>query len=457
MRRPSKVDHCGLGPIAPAAGRVLATALVLLATGCQSLASKKTTTTEVASVPSVSQASDAPGQKTEFHKDPTPEQQFNVHVELARVYETQGNNEAAISEYQKAVDLCAKKGRIGAGSKIGPVQESVAQRRMAGCLDRMGRFAQAETHYLRALKLAPKDPKVWNDAGYSYYLQSRYADAERTLKTAEAMDPNNPRVLTNLGLTLAASGREDDALMFLTRAGGPAVGHANLGFIMAALGQRELARKHYQEALKIQPQLQAAKTAIAKLDGLPASPTGPMVASATDPNLITPAQDVAVTQASTTKPEMPSQPMPPLPAVATPARDQPASVPDQPQASATTKAVRSQKTVSRKDHVVATKPRPRLTSAKEPPPASNPLYAHTRLSALLPVKPSGTRPQKTSEPKANEMPPLPTLPEAVRDAGVKPTSLNSVSESASAATSDASPLATKPAAVQKGLVDLPLP
>ena len=43
----------------------------------------------------------------------------------------------------------------------------------------LGRFAQAETHYQKALKLSPKDPKIWNDAGYSYYLQGRWADAER--------------------------------------------------------------------------------------------------------------------------------------------------------------------------------------------------------------------------------------------------------------------------------------
>ena len=34
------------------------------------------------------------------------EQEFNVHLELARVHESQGNNEAAVAEYQKAVDVC---------------------------------------------------------------------------------------------------------------------------------------------------------------------------------------------------------------------------------------------------------------------------------------------------------------------------------------------------------------
>src|SRR5262249_54282517 len=111
------------------------------------------------------------------------------------------------------------------------------------------------------------DPRIWNDAGYSYYLQGRHEDAVRSLKTAARMSPDDPRVQTNLGLALAASGKEDEALAALTRAGGSAVGHANLGYLLAATGKTERARLHYREALKLQPQLDAARLALAKLDG----------------------------------------------------------------------------------------------------------------------------------------------------------------------------------------------
>ena len=111
------------------------------------------------------------------------------------------------------------------------------------------RFTQAENHYNQALKLAPRDSKVWNDVGYSYYLQARYPDAERALKTADAYEPNDPKTLTNLGLVLAAEGKNDEALVALTRSGGPAVGHANLGFIFAAMGKKDEACHEYKEAL----------------------------------------------------------------------------------------------------------------------------------------------------------------------------------------------------------------
>ena len=93
-------------------------------------------------------------------------------------------------------------------------------------MDRLGRFAQAETHYKKALKLSPKDPKIWNDAGYSYYLQGRWADAERALKTAVRLAPDDERIRTNLGLTLAAAGRTKEALPLLSQSNGEAIGHS---------------------------------------------------------------------------------------------------------------------------------------------------------------------------------------------------------------------------------------
>ena len=40
-------------------------------------------------------------------------------------------------------------------------------------------------------------------------MQSRFPDAERSLKTAATIDPNNTKIQTNLGLVLAASGKPD--------------------------------------------------------------------------------------------------------------------------------------------------------------------------------------------------------------------------------------------------------
>jgi tetratricopeptide (TPR) repeat protein len=197
-----------------------------------------------------------------FHQSATDRQRFQVHLDFGRIFEAQGNFESAILEYQDALTVVEDKER----GPFKPVDRALAHRRMAATLDRLGRFVQAEVHYQKALKLSPKDPKLWNDAGYSYYLQGRWVEAEHALKTALKLAPDDPRSRTNLGLTLAAAGRSQEALQLLSRNEGDAIGHANLGYLLAATGQVELARHHYQTALAMRPDLTLARRALTQLE-----------------------------------------------------------------------------------------------------------------------------------------------------------------------------------------------
>jgi Flp pilus assembly protein TadD len=244
------------------------------------------------------------GPKTDFHSTVGQEQKFNVHVEMAKVLESQGQYEAAIAEYQKSLEAADKSG-VGRGNpKIGGSLHALAHRRMANDYGRLGRFAQAEVHFREALKLDPKDAKLWNDAGYSYYLQARYADAERTLKMAQELDPSNTRVATNLGLVLAATGREDEALAELSKANGPAAGHANLAFLLAARGQSEKARRQYQKALSLQPNLPVVKQALGRLDrDRDAKPETQIAAAALKPDANKPIETETKTASAATKPD----------------------------------------------------------------------------------------------------------------------------------------------------------
>jgi Flp pilus assembly protein TadD len=204
--------------------------------------------------------------RTDFRSELEPSEQIDAHLDLARAHEVQGQFEAAVVEYQKALDTVAGR-RFRARPPA--AKRALAHRRMAAALDRLGRFAQAATHYREALRLRPDDPKVWNDHGYSQYLQGRWEEAERSLRTAATLAPDDPKIQTNLGLALAASGKTDAALESLSRAGGPAIGHANLAFILAASGKAEDARRHYEDALRLQPNLEPARAALAQLDRAP--------------------------------------------------------------------------------------------------------------------------------------------------------------------------------------------
>jgi tetratricopeptide (TPR) repeat protein len=202
------------------------------------------------------------GENTTFHKSATDRQKFQIHIDFGKVFEAQGNLERAVQEYQDALKVAQARGR----GELTAADEALAHRRIASALDRQGQFHQSEAHYQKAEKLAPKDPKVWNDAGYSLYLQGRWADAERSFRTAMKLAPNDARVRTNLGMTLGAAGKTREALHLLSAHQGDAIGHANLGYLLASTGQYQRAREEYQVALTMRPDMPLAQRALAQLD-----------------------------------------------------------------------------------------------------------------------------------------------------------------------------------------------
>ena len=67
-------------------------------------------------------------------------------------------------------------------------------------LDQMGRHADAQRHYLTALKIAPDEPSSLSNLGLSYALSKNLREAEATLRRAAAQHPVDPRVRQNLAL-----------------------------------------------------------------------------------------------------------------------------------------------------------------------------------------------------------------------------------------------------------------
>src|SRR5262249_45031237 len=69
-----------------------------------------------------------PLDEVQFHKDVTPDQRVKTHLDLGRVFETQGNHEGALLEYQEALAACEQKGLGKTRSK----DQALAHRRIAG-------------------------------------------------------------------------------------------------------------------------------------------------------------------------------------------------------------------------------------------------------------------------------------------------------------------------------------
>ncbi|MEW4569799.1 tetratricopeptide repeat protein [Tautonia sp. JC769] len=188
----------------------------------------------------------------------TSQRTADVHLDLGRVFEARGQFEAAEGEYRRAIDAVDR--------KVDRSTRALAHRRLAASLDRQGKFADAVPHYQEATRIAPKDHRTWNDAGYSAYLQGRFDDAIASLRKAEALQPNDSRVLTNLGLALAASGRQDEAMATLSRASGPSAAEANMAYILAATGQTDEARARYRRVLEVNPANALAQKALGQLE-----------------------------------------------------------------------------------------------------------------------------------------------------------------------------------------------
>lgn len=139
-----------------------------------------------------------------------------------------------------------------AASTVGP--DLVKANNLLGlAYDRMGWHIQAAAAYERALSVAPKDPVVLANLGYSLYLADDYDAALKRLKQAAKLAPGVPVIYNNLGIVEARLGRYGDALKDFARSSNEYDAHLKLAGILEN-GKRDAdAIKHYEAALRIQP------------------------------------------------------------------------------------------------------------------------------------------------------------------------------------------------------------
>jgi Tfp pilus assembly protein PilF len=173
-------------------------------------------------------------------------QAADVHISLGRSCEDQGRFEEARSAYLAALKKDPKR--------------ADAEQRLAILDDRKGDGVGADRHFARALKIRPKDPEILCDQGYSLYLRSRWADAETSLRRALATDPSHARSHSNLALVLARQGDSPGALAEFARAGcDPSDARSNLGLVLALEGRYEESNREYALALAAKPASSRAK------------------------------------------------------------------------------------------------------------------------------------------------------------------------------------------------------
>ena len=105
---------------------------------------------------------------------------------------------------------------------------------------------------------SPDDPGVNNDLGYLYAEQNKNLDkAEKMIRIAVEAEPDNPAYLDSLGWVLFQQMKYEESIEVLKKANSdPEYRDAtiieHLGDAMDAIGQKEEARKTWQEALKVE-------------------------------------------------------------------------------------------------------------------------------------------------------------------------------------------------------------
>lgn len=119
--------------------------------------------------------------------------------------------------------------------------------------DRRGWHQQAREHYERALSVAPGDPQVLSNLGYSLYLDDRHKDALDKLKRAARLAPASTHIQNNLALVYGRLRKYDEAYKHFARAGGELYARLQTGAMLDSAGRDRDAIKHFEAARRLDP------------------------------------------------------------------------------------------------------------------------------------------------------------------------------------------------------------
>jgi tetratricopeptide (TPR) repeat protein len=219
--------------------------LTLISAGCQTFAPRT-------SAPAAELTPSQSGLKSS-RVETSPSETAKLRFATAQQLEAGGKLADAIALYDNA-------------RQADPRYFVAATRKLGILYDQQGDFDKARAEYEKLLTKAPNDADTLNNLGYGYYCRGQWSLAEEQLRKAVAANPEHKRAWINLGMTLAQQAQYDQCLDAFAKAIPPAQGHCNLAFVLTTQGKREEAKQAYREALRIDPGLQLAQVALAKLE-----------------------------------------------------------------------------------------------------------------------------------------------------------------------------------------------
>lgn len=178
---------------------------------------------------------------------PTPE----LMVSLAQMREKQGDLPGARSLYQQA--FAAAPNNVKTLRELGHFE------------DRQGKLVDAERYYAQAANIEPQNSAVLNDLALCLARQGKAGPAAEVLSRAIQLAPAKPLYRNNMATVLMERGDQHEAMQHLLAVHPPAAAYYNMGHLLEKGSQSEGAQAHYAEALRLDPSMSAAHTALARL------------------------------------------------------------------------------------------------------------------------------------------------------------------------------------------------
>ncbi|HEV3301535.1 MAG TPA: tetratricopeptide repeat protein [Planctomycetaceae bacterium] len=181
-----------------------------------------------------------------------PKQAAEACFATARELQAHGHAPEAIILYERA-------------RQLNP-QEPQVSRFLAVLYDQQGNDARATTEYRKALELAPHDADLLNDFGYYFYRRRDWRHAEEQFRKAIAQTSEHERAWVNLGLALGEQERFQESFEAFSKVLGPAAAHSNVGVILAAHQRKSEAEGAFKQALAIQNDLPQPRAFLAHFE-----------------------------------------------------------------------------------------------------------------------------------------------------------------------------------------------
>jgi tetratricopeptide (TPR) repeat protein len=175
----------------------------------------------------------------------------NTRYAAGQLAEAQGNFDAAINQYDKALDIDPK--HLPSLYRLGVISAQLKK------------YDESIEIWKRYITLSNDAPEGYGNLGYCYELATKPKLAEETYKKGIEKDPKNASCRANYGLMLARQNKIQEAIRMWNPVLTDAEIHYNLAGIYALDGRKEEAKAEYQRALASDPTMIDAKARLSEL------------------------------------------------------------------------------------------------------------------------------------------------------------------------------------------------